>query len=323
MAGIVQLFDFYVRGRHRLESVPLIALGSTIAQAIALYGEPYETKPAEETAEITEHNFAVGAYHAAHLCEWQGTIQSITYWSTKADPMRDLKKMLDQYGEGHPWNVMEAGYWYQRGDGLIRLWCSVVPAIGVAPVEFLVARGQFKKARELEQILSLPDPCWAAGHAIEEIQRRHVEEQDLTLLEFARRCDRIAVSPDGRFLFLVRQHHSYDYKENFMRLNKAPDLATGYATESVICFAYEKKLSWNVRMPKDAEVVELSAHGDSCHLKIQEKKSGGRILEFRASPLLMREFWNPGEGLECNNQKLWETLERMAKRAKESPRDCQ
>lgn len=78
-----RLIDFYLLGRHRLETVKLLPLGATIRQAVALYGEPIETGPSQETTEITEHIFAAGPYHQVVAAEWRQTIQAVTYWSEK------------------------------------------------------------------------------------------------------------------------------------------------------------------------------------------------------------------------------------------------
>ncbi len=47
--------DVYVFGKHRLRSVKLLPLGSTLDAAIDLYGEPTESQLSEHAAEIMTH----------------------------------------------------------------------------------------------------------------------------------------------------------------------------------------------------------------------------------------------------------------------------
>jgi hypothetical protein len=63
MISLRELIDFYYYGRHRLEAIPLLPLGSKVSDASALYGEPFESEPSDETPEITVHSFRVGSYH--------------------------------------------------------------------------------------------------------------------------------------------------------------------------------------------------------------------------------------------------------------------
>jgi hypothetical protein len=60
--------------------------------------------------------------------------------------LADLKCMLETYGEEVGWDNTEAGYWYFRKDGRVRIWCSAMPANGVATTEFLNAESDAKKA---------------------------------------------------------------------------------------------------------------------------------------------------------------------------------
>ena len=98
--------------------------------------------------------------------------------------------MLDRYRDGSQWRVMEEGYWYQREDDKIRLWCSAIPAIGVAYVDFLAVMAEYKKANSLKQLSELPDVTWAPNEAIFELQRKFIEDQNAALREFASRSEK-------------------------------------------------------------------------------------------------------------------------------------
>ncbi len=107
MINIRQLIDFAIHGRHRLEAIEKLPLGCSLGEAVALYGQAVETKPAEDTPEITQHTFSAGNYHEVVASEWKNTIQSITHWSLKSDPGRDLDCMLAAYGESSEWQILE------------------------------------------------------------------------------------------------------------------------------------------------------------------------------------------------------------------------
>ena len=110
---------------------------------------------------------------------------------------------------------MEEGYWYQREDGKIKLWCSAIPAIGVAYVDFLTAAAEYKTAYSVQQLTELADVTSAPNAAVEELQSRFIEGQTRGLTEFVRRSEKIAASPDGRAIFIVRNHHVYEAKDGW------------------------------------------------------------------------------------------------------------
>jgi len=286
MINFRQFFDFYCYGRHRLESLTALALGSSLAEAIKLYGHPLKSEPSEDSPEIIQHTFAVGNYHEVVASEWNGMIQSITYWSVRCDPARDLKFMLNAYRDSNDWNVMEDGYWYQRKDGTIRLWCSAIPAIGVAFVEFLRAKGNLKTANSLSKLGTLSDITWASNDVVFELQRMFVEEGSSALRAFATRSDKIAASPDGRTVFIVRNHHTYDVDVGFMELNTPPKLDSGYASQVLNCFSWSANgSSWSkIILPRDARVERICFAGDICQLNIQQA-GGSETLKFEGLPI--------------------------------------
>ena len=142
---------------NRLDRIELVELEAPIADVIKLYGEPLESKPDEHFAEVTTHTFSASPYHEVVISEWKGKACSITYWSAHAAPNADLKCMGDFYGKDVGWDEAERGYWYFRKDNKVRLWCSAVPAIGVATTEYLIAAGDAKRAKE-EQAAGVAEP---------------------------------------------------------------------------------------------------------------------------------------------------------------------
>lgn len=74
------------------------------------------------------------------IVEWNKKVCWITYWSPYGNPNRDLKYMLNKYGEGVGWNEHEAGYVCIRKDGRVWLRCSAAPAISVETAEYLDAK---------------------------------------------------------------------------------------------------------------------------------------------------------------------------------------
>lgn len=285
MINFRRLLDFYLHGRHRVESLTALALGSKVIEAVELYGEPLKSEPSDDSPEIIQHTFAVGDYHEVTTSEWRGVIQSITYWSTKSDPARDLQFMLNAYRGGSEWNVLEEGYWYQREDGMVRLWCSAVPAIGVAYTDFLRAKGDLKTAHELSKLDLLPDVTWAPNNVVFELQRMHAEEGSSALADFAARSDLITVSPDGRTVFIVRNHHAYDVGEGFMELNAPPKEGKGYASQVINCFCWSADgSSWSkVTLPRDARVMTMCFVGENWQMEIQQ--TGGSLrLRFEGTP---------------------------------------
>ena len=299
--------DFFY-GRYRLESIKMLPLGSSVSHAIELYGEPIESKPSDDSPEITELTFAAGDYHEVVTYEWQGQIQSITYWSMKSAPSRDLSCVLNAYRGASGWQVMEEGYWYRRNDGLIKLWCSAIPAIGVAFDDFLRVKAELKTAHSLSKIADLPDVTWVPDDVVFELQRMFVEDGNQALMEFAQRSDSIAVSPDGRNVFIVRNHHAYDVEGGFMELNGPPEPGNGYAVEVINCFYRTPDSSgWGkTTLPRDAKVDRISFTGERCLLEIHQI-DGERKLKFEGLPSEIR-------GLGCHiapytDNDLWKALE--------------
>jgi hypothetical protein len=313
MTSLRELIDFYYYGRHRLEAIELLPLGSKVSDASALYGVPFESEPSDETPEITVHSFQVGSYHEAVAMEWQNCIRSITYWSAKGDPGRDLDCMLDFYkGDSH-WSVLEKGYWYQRDDGHLKLWCSAIPAIGVADVEFLSAKARLERENDFKKLDELTDATWAPDHIFEDLQRRCVTGEDTKLRDIAGRSDRIAVSDDGRHLFIVREHHGYDIEDTFMVLN-GPPKDRGYPVQVIHLFWWVSEdltRTHSTVLPKDAAVESNYFEGNICHVKIRRVTTGQTIS--LSKPASEMHSLSIGRLVQRNNNEdLWAALEAAA-----------
>jgi hypothetical protein len=129
---------------NRLEKIDLIDLDTPIDEVVSIYGDPIKSEPVEEFPEAILHSFCAGPFHEAVVVEWNRKVCAITYWSAHADPDRDLECMLVKYGRGIGWDEQDPGYLCIRKDGKVRLWCSAVPAIGVATTEYFAAKNQRK-----------------------------------------------------------------------------------------------------------------------------------------------------------------------------------
>ncbi|EDY21476.1 hypothetical protein CfE428DRAFT_0721 [Chthoniobacter flavus Ellin428] len=304
-----QFVDFNIFGRHRLEQVRMPPLGSTIDQVIRLYGEPIKTAPFEEAPDITEYVFSASPYHEAVIYEWEDKVQSITYWSAKGEPTRDLNCMLDRYREDSEWQVLQPGYLYQRADGKFRLWCSAISAIGIAYVDYLSAQADMKTAHELKQLDHLSDVTWVSNKVVHELQRQFVEERSTRLKDLASRSDRIAISPDGKDVFIVRHHHAYEVEEGLRELNSPPKAGEG-STQVINCFSWsEDGSSWGkAPLPRNAHVEYLRFEEGLWHLQIR-RTTDDRIFRFKGPTKFIRSLGplNPFREAE-----VWRELEKDA-----------
>jgi hypothetical protein len=310
MIALRQFIDFYILGRHRLEAIQLLPLGSSMSQAVGLYGQPFESKPSNETPEIMVHSFHVGRYHEAVVMEWQDSIRSITYWSAKSDPSRDLRCMLETYKGDSRWVLLEEGYWYQHEDGKMKLWCSAVPAIGVAYVDFLSAKAELKKESDIKKLDDLKDPTWVSDDAIEDLQRRFVTGQDTKLMDFARRSNRIAVSGDGQEVFIVRNHHAYDIEDEFMVLNCPPEPNEGFPVQVIHVLTWTEEdglISRSTAIPKDANIESMHLAGEEYHLQIQ-RTTTGQLISLSGPTSTMHNLEIGPLVTRLNNDKLWAIL---------------
>jgi hypothetical protein len=314
MLDFRRFIDIHLLGRHRLETVQMLPLGASLDDAIRLYGQPIKREASKETSDITECLFSVGPYHEAVVLEWKGTVQSITYWSEKANPIHDLRTMFERYKESSHWRVMEEGYWYQRADDVVRLWCSAAPAIGIAFIEFLKAKADYTKAYEFSQIETLRDPTWIADNTLYELQRRFVQERDSGLQRFATRSDRIAVAPDGRDVFIVRLHQARKVNEGFVEDGPLPESKLDCLSTAIIHWFHwdETGAGWSkIPLPTDARVESLRFDGETCRLEISRQE--GARLTFHGSAKSIGRLSSLNFGPRPHtNAGLWQGLEQAA-----------
>ncbi|WP_050026348.1 hypothetical protein [Verrucomicrobium sp. BvORR034] len=218
--------------------------------------------------------------------------------------------MFEGYKEGNGWQVMTEGYWYQRSDGRVRLWCSAIPAIGVAYTDFLRAKSDFETKHSLSLLDQLEDVTWAPNKAIEELQAQYVRGENRNLLDFARRSDRIAVSPDGSTVFVVRHHRAHGGPEGFSETNQPPEVG-GTSTQVINVFSSSKGVqSWGkITLPRDAQVDLIHFEGEECHLRIRQSPTG-KILAWNAPVQTIRRL--QGIGIlqrPMTDEALWKELE--------------
>lgn len=311
---IKQLIDIFILGKHRLEKIEMLPLESSLKDAIALYGEPNESQPDEEAPEVTEHSFRVGNYHEVLAKEYQGTIQSIVYWSEAPSPNRDLNRVLEYYKENSQWDVVEEGYLLQRQDVKMRVWCSAIPAIGVGLIDYLNVHAELKLANDLKKIDALSDIIWAHKNVIWEFQKRFRDNNDRRLFEFADKSKQIAVSDDGQAVLIVRDHHAYEVDDGFMEINAPPESNDGYSTQVINCFSNGS--CWiKTTLPRNACVTVIEFRDGDFHIEISQTETG-RAFVFNSYHALF--------GISLSNihqeEEMWKNIEKLE--AKQEQKNC-
>ena len=148
-ASLINLLEWLGRtvgklGRlDRLGNNDLIPLRSTIDDAISLYGQAFSIETCDDFPESTIHGFEVSPFHDCKVWEWNNRVHAIVYYPETGYPDQDLSAMSSTYAEGHDWNAVNEGYLYIRNDGAVRLWCSVMPPIGVSTTEYWTAKTRY------------------------------------------------------------------------------------------------------------------------------------------------------------------------------------
>ena len=127
----------------RLDQNDALPLRSTIQDAIKLYGEPLEIETNKSFPDSTEYTFSVSPFHECVIWEWNGLVHCIVYFPEYSYPDLDLKFMFETYGENLEWETVNQGLLYYRDDKLVRLWCSAMPPIGVATMEYWQAQESY------------------------------------------------------------------------------------------------------------------------------------------------------------------------------------
>ena len=145
------LFLVKLIGAERLDRHDALPLGCSVDDAINLYGEPLDIAQDESLPDSTKYTFSVSWFHACFAWEWRGKIHCIVYLPEKSFPDPDLKFMFDNYGAGQGWNTVTQGYLYFRKDQRVRLWCSAMPPIGVATMEYWSEKESHAKSLESKE----------------------------------------------------------------------------------------------------------------------------------------------------------------------------
>jgi len=140
MTWLVDGIRLRLVGPTLLEDVPHLPLNATLADAIALYGEPSASEVNDEFPESREYIFPVSDYHEIVAWEWRSKIHAVLYQSARGHPELDLATIFKAYGNGQDWTTVDEGYLYRRSDQSVRVWCSAIPAIGVGTEEFFKAK---------------------------------------------------------------------------------------------------------------------------------------------------------------------------------------
>ena len=125
--------------RDRLRAIPMLDLGSSVEDAIQLWGEPFSTMPFDELADTEKHTFVVGEFHDVVVKSWKGVIHSLFYYSEYSYPADDLECILRRYSEGVQWRSWSAGCSYWREDSKVWIYCSALPFIAVQTDDFIRA----------------------------------------------------------------------------------------------------------------------------------------------------------------------------------------
>ena len=129
MAFLIDWIRRRLVGPTLLEDIAILPLGATLNEAIALYGEPAESKTGEDFPESTEYTFPISDYHEVVTWQWKKTIHAIVYFSARGQPELDLETIVKEYGNGQDWTTIDVGYLYppaHPASGQILLFPSCV-----------------------------------------------------------------------------------------------------------------------------------------------------------------------------------------------------
>jgi len=123
-----------------LAEIDMLPLGTTLDDAIALYGDPSEAYDDEDMPDTMGFCFRDGLVPKIIAWRWKDEIQAVVYYSDSSNPGRDLARMMDMYGDGQKWNGVNQGYLYFRADNRLRLTCSAVPIYAVGTAEYFTEK---------------------------------------------------------------------------------------------------------------------------------------------------------------------------------------
>lgn len=129
-------------GPTLLEDIHLPPIGSSIGQVRQHYGNETGVEQGDSDASSSCHTFEPSEYHQVVVWAKQGKVQAVIFFSANGDPELDLETVMTAYGNDSRWVEINPGYDYRLSDDSIRLWCSVMPGIGVGTTDFVKAQDQ-------------------------------------------------------------------------------------------------------------------------------------------------------------------------------------
>jgi hypothetical protein len=207
---------------------------------------------------------------------------------------------------------MQEGYWYQRSDGSVRLWCSAIPAIGIGTVDFLRAKGEAKTAKEVAELLTIEDPHWASNRAIFEAQERFRSGDEELLRRFAERSETIVFKPDGSLVLIVRRHKAHITDAGFNEVNLKPESVKDLSTLVINQFI-GSGIWCKIPLPMDADSEQICIEGDRCRMILRREGEAITSLEISV-PLTELSSLSGGSFGPYSNEDLWRALERWSQR---------
>ncbi|WP_148216290.1 hypothetical protein [Coraliomargarita akajimensis] len=131
-----------VNGLNKIEHLDLDV---TLEKAIELYGDYENEEENEEFPEARVYTFTGLPFHEVTVTIWKGKVHRVTYFSYIPSPAKDLIHVGKLYGKDVGWDELEDGYFYQRKDQKVNIWCSVAPYITVETNELFSAISAHKQ----------------------------------------------------------------------------------------------------------------------------------------------------------------------------------
>jgi hypothetical protein len=152
MQRLVRWFHRNFGRTSQLANIGMLPLGTTLDDAIALYGDPSEAYSDDDMPDAIGFCFREGQVPKIVAWQWKDEIHCVVYYSDNANPGRDLAIMLDTYADGHKWNEVNQGYLFFRADGRLRLTCSAIPIYAVGTAEYFNEEYRDKGADENDDV---------------------------------------------------------------------------------------------------------------------------------------------------------------------------
>jgi len=140
MESLVDRIRLRLLGPQLLGDIEQIPLRCSVEEARAAYGTSCEDTEDVGLPNTKRHCFEVKGLHLVEIWVWNGIVHQILYTSPHGDGPLDLQTVFDSYRSGGDWVTMTEGYRYRSGDDSVRVWCSVIPSIGVGTKDFVLFR---------------------------------------------------------------------------------------------------------------------------------------------------------------------------------------